>query len=237
MTVVARGPLVLVVDDDSRILRLVTMNLQSQGYRVTSAQDGSEALEQAALEPPDLVVLDLALPTMDGLQTLRQLREWSEVPVVVLSAYGEEPRKVQALDLGADDYVTKPFGMPELLARVRAALRRATTTGAEGPIIDLGPIQIDQARRKVLLEGREVRLTRTEFELLRCLASNAGKVLTHPELLRVWGPEYGDALGSLRTFIKQLRKKLEPDPSHPRYLLTEPGVGYRMVGTPTKPSP
>ncbi|MBI4493243.1 MAG: response regulator transcription factor [Chloroflexi bacterium] len=224
-------PLVLVVDDDPRILRLVTANLQAQGYPVAPARDGPEALERAALQPPNLVVLDLALPKLDGLEVLRQLREWCQAPVVVLSAYSEEPRKVQALDLGADDYVTKPFGMAELLARVRAALRRAASEGGAGPAVEVGPLWLDQARRQVLVEGREVHLSRTEYELLRYLAVHADQVLTHHQLLQqVWGPDYGDALGSLRTFIKQLRKKLEPDPAHPRYLLTMPGVGYRLVG-------
>ncbi len=228
----AARPLVLVVDDDLQVLRLVGAHMRTQGYRVVTARDGVEALERASLEPPDLVVLDLVLPKLDGIQTMMRLREWCQAPVVVLSAYGDEQRKVQALDLGADDYVTKPFGIAELLARVRAVMRRAAAARRANAtaVIEVGPIRLDMARRQVLVNGREVHLTRTEYDLLRHLATNAGKVLTHRELLQVWGPEYGEELEILRTFIKQLRKKLEPDPSHPRYLLTVPGVGYRLVG-------
>ena len=228
-----REPLILLGDDRPKILRFISANLRLQGFRVNLAHDGAEALEQAAVEPPDLVILDLALPELDGLAALQQLRAWCQAPVLVLSAFGEEQRKVQALDLGADDYVTKPFGIAELLARSRAALRRVALlkgTASDAAVIEVGPIRIDRARRLVLVSGKTIALTRTEFALLHCLGMNAGKVLTHRDLLQhVWGPEYGDDTGSLRTFIKQLRKKVEPDPARPQYLLTEPAVGYRLV--------
>jgi two-component system KDP operon response regulator KdpE len=224
---------ILVVDDDPKILAFVTSHLKAQGYEVTTARDGQEAIEQAALSQPDLIMLDLSMPVMDGIAALERLREWFSGPIIILSATHEEREKVHALDLGADDYLTKPFSIEELLARVRAALRRAerwAAHAAEEPIIDAGRLRIDLAQRTVTADGQEVALTPTEYELLRHLASNAGKVLSHRELLqRVWGPEYGDETEYLRTFIKQLRRKLEPDPSRPQYIRTQPGIGYRFV--------
>jgi two-component system KDP operon response regulator KdpE len=225
---------ILVVDDEQGILVYVGANLRQQGYEVVTARDGQEALDKAALQPPDLVILDLAMPVLDGFETLARLREWTQAPVVVLSAHADEADKVRALDLGADDYLTKPFGVPELLARVRVALRRVDTYGAQasGGAIDLGGnarVVVDLASRVVTRGGEEVHLTRTEYELLAYLARNLGRVVTQRELLqRVWGPEYGSESDYLRTFVRQLRKKLEADPANPDYLLTVSGVGYRL---------
>lgn len=225
---------ILVVDDEPGILVYVGANLRQQGYEVQSVRNGQEALDAAALHPPDLVVLDLAMPVMDGFTTLQRLREWTQVPVVVLSAHADEADKVRALDLGADDYLTKPFGVEELLARVRVALRRVDTYGAPSgnAVVDLGGpanLEVDMASRIVRRDGEEIHLTRTEYELLAYLARQLGRTVSQRELLqRVWGPEYGSESDYLRTFVRQLRKKIEPDPSNPTYLLTASGVGYRL---------
>ena len=225
---------VLLVDDDSQILAFVSRQLKSQGYKVELARNGREALDTAAEFLPDLIILDLAMPVMDGTETLERLREWSRMPVIVLSARNDESLKVRALDLGADDYLTKPFSVAELLARVRASLRRTQSGGnppnQNVPSLSGGGIEIDFNRHQVRRGGAEVPLTRTEYDLLHCLATNAGKVVSHRQLLQeVWGPEYGGETEYLRTFIKQLRRKLENDPSRPRLLLTQPGLGYRLV--------
>jgi two-component system KDP operon response regulator KdpE len=230
----AKARRILVVDDEPGILVYVGANLRAQGYEVVTVRHGQGALEAAGLHPPDVIILDLAMPVMDGFETLRRLREWSNSPVIVLSAHADEADKVRALDLGADDYLTKPFGVDELLARVRVALRRLETYGvpAAGPVVDAGGpagLVIDLGRRVVTRHGDEVHLTRTEYELLAYLARNLGRVVTQRELLqRVWGPEYGSESDYLRTFVRQLRKKLEPDPANPQYLLTASGVGYRL---------
>lgn len=225
---------ILIVDDDPNLSAFVGRQLRAEGYSTETAVDGQDALDKAANKPPGLVLLDLSMPVMDGIETLTSLRTWYEGPIVILSATDEERKKVEALDLGADDYLTKPFGVPELLARVRSALRRADRTSragsVEGAVVVAGDVRIDLSRRTVSRGGKEVSLTRTEYELLRCLAVNAGKVLSHRELLReVWGPEYGEETEYLRTFIKQLRRKLEANPSRPVHLLTQPGLGYRLV--------
>ncbi len=227
----ADAPLVLVVEDEERIVRFLQAVLDAQGYRVVAAATGQEALRQAATRAPDLVLLDLGLPDLDGLEVTRRLREWSSVPIVVLSARGQERDKIGALDAGADDYVTKPFAAGELLARMRVALRHAArgAAGSEDAALVLGDVTLDRARRQVTLRGEEVRLTPIEYRLLCALAAWPGRVLTHEHLLReVWGPGYTSQHHYLRVYMAQLRHKLERDPSRPRWLLTEPGVGYRL---------
>jgi two-component system KDP operon response regulator KdpE len=223
------GARILVVDDEPQILRSLRTTLASHGYDVQTAATGEEALAAVDGRLPDLVVLDLVLPGLSGLEVCRRLRARSSLPILVLSARGDERDKVAALDLGADDYLTKPFGVNELLARIRAALRRAV--GARGPsaVVEAGALRVDFDRRQVTLDGAEVRLTPTEFELLKVLVANAGRVLTHGYLLRtVWGPEYEGESQLLRVFIGQLRRKVERDPSRPQHILTDPGVGYRF---------
>lgn len=219
---------ILVVDDEPQIRRALRAALAAQDHEVVVAATGEEALDQLALGPMDLVILDLGLPDVDGGEVCARLREWSQVPVIVLSVRDDERSKVLALDRGADDYLVKPFGAAELLARVRAHLRRARDEVAP-PRIQSGALMIDLARRRVEVDGREVRLTRKEFDLLAYLAANRGRVLTHRMLLQhVWGPEYGDEVQYLRVFVSQLRRKLEPDPHVPRYVVTDVGVGYRF---------
>lgn len=207
------------------------MNLGARGYTVDVAESGEDALRQAAAVPPDLVILDLMLPGMSGLDACRALRSGSQTPILVLSARGEERAKVQALDLGADDYLTKPFGIEELLARVRALLRRPpATTDAQGGVIQAGALAVDLDARRATLGDASIELTAREFEVLAYLIRNAGKVVTHRLLLaHVWGPEYDGENQYLRVFINRLRRKLEPDPAHPRIIVTEPGVGYRLL--------
>jgi two-component system KDP operon response regulator KdpE len=229
---VSTEPLVLVVDDELPIRRFLRVSLAGEGYRVVEAATAAEALEQIALQRPDLVVLDLGLPDRDGVEVIREVREWSPVPIVVLSVRDREHDKVAALEAGADDYLTKPFGVGELMARLRVALRHASVAGgaADEPVFATGELRVDLARRQVFVAGREVRLTPIEYKLLALLVKNAGKVLTHRQLLRqVWGPEYGDENHYVRVYVAQLRRKLEADPARPRYLRTEPGVGYRLV--------
>jgi two-component system KDP operon response regulator KdpE len=219
---------ILVVDDEPQILRALTTNLRGAGYDVVRAATGEEALAQAAVRPPDAVVLDLVLPDISGVEVCRELRTWSEVPILILSAVGEERRKVEALDAGADDYVTKPFGMGELLARLRAAMRRAAPKGTEP--ITIGEITVDFDRRLVTVDGTAVTLSRIEFDLLALFVRNEGKLLTHRAILReVWGPAYQIESHYLHVYVSRLRRKIEPDSRHPRYLLTEPGAGYRLV--------
>ncbi len=220
---------ILVVDDEPQILRALQTNLRGAGYEVETATSAEEALSAAAMRPPDALILDLVLPDGTGTEISRELRKWSAAPIVILSVVGEEREKVAALDAGADDYVTKPFSMDEVLARLRAVLRRAGPSVE--PVIEIGELTIDLEKRSVRLAGRPVSLTPTEFELLRVLAQNEGKLLTHPAILReVWGPAYGQESHYLHVYVSQLRRKIEPDPARPRYLLTEPGAGYRLVG-------
>jgi two-component system, OmpR family, KDP operon response regulator KdpE len=222
---------VLVVDDEQSIRRAVGRALAARGYRVELATDGEEALAVAAAFQPDLVVLDLNLPALDGLEVCRQLRGWSSVPILVLSVREDEPDKVAALDLGADDYLTKPFGIDELMARVRALLRRAGAQGAPRPVrFHTDDLEIDLDARRVTGAGIEVHLTKTEWALLTELCQHPGKLLTHRWLLeRVWGPGYAGDVDVLRVFISQLRKKLEQDPARPRLIATDPGIGYRWL--------
>jgi two-component system KDP operon response regulator KdpE len=222
---------VLVVDDEQSIRRAVGRALTARGYQVELATDGEQALTAAAAFQPDLVVLDLNLPALDGLSVCRQLRGWSSVPILVLSVREDEADKVAALDLGADDYLTKPFGIDELMARVRALLRRAGAQGAPRPVrFRSGDLEIDLDERRVTRSGVEVRLTRTEWVLLAELCQRPGKLLTHGWLLeRVWGPGYAGDVDVLRVFISQLRKKLEADPGRPTIITTDPGIGYRWM--------
>lgn len=224
-------PLVLVVDDELPIRRFLRAALDGNGYRVVEAANGAEALREAAMRSPDIVLLDLGLPDLDGVEVTRRLREWSTIPIVVLSARDREGDKIGALDAGADDYVTKPFGVGELMARMRAALRHRAPVGAgEEGVVAIGPLSMDFAHRKVTVDGREVRLTPIEYRLLTTLARHRGRVLTHVQLLReVWGPSHTNQRHYLRVYMTQLRHKIEADPARPRLLLTEPGVGYRMA--------
>jgi len=224
------APRVLIVDDEPQILRALRVALRANGYEVEDAMTGTAALEAVAVRPPELILLDLALPDIDGVEVCRRVREWSRIPIIVLSAHGEEEAKVRALDEGADDYLTKPFSVPELLARMRVALRHAAAVAEIGvQVVRAGDVEIDLARRAVRRGGREVHLTPTEYGLLRFLTQHAGRVITHGHLLRsVLGAGYDEGTGSLRVHIVSLRKKLEADPSHPALLITEPGVGYRL---------
>jgi two-component system KDP operon response regulator KdpE len=220
--------LVLVVDDEPQILRALQTNLRGAGYEVVTAASAQEALSAAAMRAPEAVILDLVLPDGSGIDVCRELRSWSTAPILVLSVVGGEAEKVAALDAGADDYVQKPFGIDELLARLRALLRRAGPSTE--PVLEIGELVIDLDKRLVTVEGRRVQLTPNEFDLLRVLAQNEGKLMTHPAILReVWGPAYGAESHYLHVYVSQLRRKLEADPARPRYLLTEPGAGYRLV--------
>jgi two-component system KDP operon response regulator KdpE len=222
------GVRVLVVDDEPQILRALQLKLDGAGYLVETASTAQEALMKAAMRPPQAIILDLLLPDGRGSDVCREIRGWSEVPILLLSAVSDEGEKIAALDAGADDYVTKPFSGDELLARLRAALRRiAPTTEAT---ITIGELALDLERRMVTVRGEAVALTPTEYELLRLLARNAGKLLTHPMILReIWGPAYSEESNYLHVYVSQLRRKIEPDPARPRYVLTQPGVGYRLV--------
>jgi two-component system, OmpR family, KDP operon response regulator KdpE len=221
---------ILVVDDESQITRVLRTSLTSQGYDIRAANDGETALEIMKDWTPDLVITDLSMPNMDGLELCRRLRPATKIPIIVLSVRGEEKTKVQALDAGADDYVTKPFGIEELLARVRANLRRAPAAeNGQAALIEIGDFRIDLAAHKVTVHGREVHLTPKEFDLLTYLARHPGKVVTHRNLLSaIWGGQSTEQVEYLRVFVGQLRKKLEPETSSPRYIVTEPWVGYRF---------
>jgi two-component system, OmpR family, KDP operon response regulator KdpE len=228
-------PRILVVDDEPQILRALQTNLRGAGYDVDTAATAEAALAAAAMRPPHGVILDLVLPDGRGTDVCRDLRRWSSAPILVLSVIGDEQEKVAALDAGADDYIEKPFGIEELLARLRAALRRAAPGGE--PVVEIGDLVIDIEKRAVSVAGRAVPLTPLEFELLRVLGQNEGKLMTHPAILReVWGPAYGNESHYLHVYISQLRRKIEPDPARPRYLLTEAGAGYRLVNPVAKPS-
>ncbi len=225
-------PTILVIEDDPPIQKFLRATLGSQGYQVIESATAKDGLIQAASRTPDLIVLDLGLPDLDGVELMRQLREWSSVPVIVVSARGKEQDKIVALDAGADDYLTKPFGVGELLARVRVALRHAARSRAEDgePVFTVGELKVDLLHRQVTTGGKEVHLTPNEFKLLTTLVKHAGMVLTHRQLLKeVWGPGSGNETHYLRVYMNQLRQKLEADPARPRYLMTEPGVGYRLV--------
>jgi two-component system, OmpR family, KDP operon response regulator KdpE len=224
---------VLVVDDEPQILRALRINLRVRDYQVVTAATGAQALQEASRHPPDLVILDLGLPDLDGVEVIQGLRGWTSAPIIVLSGRSDSTDKVEALDAGADDYVTKPFGMEELLARMRAVARRAVGDGDE-PQFRIGDLVVDLAARRVIPPGgADIRLTPTEWHLLEVLLRHPGKLLGQHYLLNeVWGPGYADAAGNLRLYMAQLRRKLEPDPSRPRWLITEPGMGYRFQPDP-----
>ncbi|MEU9105203.1 response regulator [Streptomyces xanthophaeus] len=223
---------VLVVEDEPQIVRALVINLKARRYEVDAAADGASALELAAARHPDVVLLDLGLPDMDGIEVIKGLRGWTRVPILVLSARHTSDEKVEALDAGADDYVTKPFGMDELLARLRAAVRRAEPPAGSGEdevVVETEGFTVDLAAKKAVREGRDVRLTPTEWHLLEVLVRHGGKLVSQKHLLQeVWGPSYGTETNYLRVYMAQLRRKLEADPSHPRHFITEPGMGYRF---------
>jgi two-component system KDP operon response regulator KdpE len=224
-------PVVLVIEDEPPIQKFLRVTLEAQGYQVIEATTGKAGLIEAASRTPELIILDLGLPDVDGIEVTRQLREWSKIPIIVVSARGKEQDKIVALDAGADDYLTKPFSVGELMARVRVALRHAAANAQTGePTFDVGDLHVDLARREVTLDGTAVHLTPNEFKLLAVLVKHAGKVLTHRQLLKeVWGPGSGNETHYLRVYMNQLRQKLEADSARPKYLRTEPGVGYRLM--------
>jgi len=227
----SQGPLVLVVEDEPQMLRFLRTSLGTHGYRLVETTTAAEALAQAAARSPDVILLDLGLPDLDGLEVTRRLREWTTTPIIVLSARGQDEDKINALDAGADDYLTKPFSVGELLARIRVALRHAAgvAAGAQESVFVVGDLRVDLAKREVFVGAEEVHLTPTEYRLLGVLVKYAGKVVTHRQLLKeVWGPHYVEHTQYLRVFMGQLRQKLEPEPAKPRYLINEPGVGYRL---------
>jgi two-component system KDP operon response regulator KdpE len=220
---------ILVIDDEPQIRKFLRISLASQGYKVLEAATGADGLSQAALNKPDLVVLDLGLPDLDGQQVLRELREWTSVPVLVLSVRASETQKVEALDSGANDYVTKPFGIQEFLARIRALLRQAVSGETQGCTVVLGPLTVDLAYRRVALDGLEVALTRKEYAVLAQLAQHPGRVITQQQLLKdIWGPTHAEDSHYLRIVVGHLRQKLADDPTAPRFIVTEAGVGYRL---------
>jgi two-component system KDP operon response regulator KdpE len=222
---------ILVVEDEPEIRRFLRTSLGAEGYRVVESESGERGTVDAGTHKPDLAIVDLGLPDIDGVEVIRRIRSWSPIPIIVLSARAREQAKIEALDAGADDYVTKPFGIGELLARTRVALRHSARSGAGGAnVVRFGNVEVDLERRRITREGREVHLTPIEFRLLACLAQHLGMVVTHRQLLReVWGPSHVEHTHYLRIYMKQLREKLEDDPVRPRFLLTESGVGYRFV--------
>lgn len=225
-------PKILVIEDEQEIRRFLRISLSAHGFRLIEAEDGQSGIRQAAAQQPDLVLLDLGLPDVDGLNVIRQIRSWSRVPIVVLSARGQERDKILALDGGADDYLTKPFGVGELLARIRVALRHAARMDNDDrdSVFSVGELRVDLVNRQVFVDGGEIRLTPTEYRLLVTLVKHAGKVVTHRHLLKeVWGPDSVEETHYLRVYMAQLRQKLERDSARPRYLLTEPAVGYRLA--------
>jgi len=224
-------PTILIIEDEESIRRFLRVSLAANGYRLVESGTGADGLLQAATAQPDLIILDLGLPDIDGIDLTRQIREWSRVPIIIVSARGKEQDKVVALDAGADDYLTKPFGVGELLARLRVALRHraVTQTGGE-PVFQNGDLKVDLARRAVTLAGKPIHLTPNEYRLLSILVQHAGRVLTHRQLLKeIWGPGSSQETHYLRVYMNQLRQKIEADPAQPKYLLTESGVGYRLV--------
>lgn len=229
------GPIALIIDDELQIRRFLKISLEANGYVVHEAQTGQDGIAQAAFLRPDVIILDLGLPDTDGLNVLRSLREWTKTPVIILSVHDADMEKIAALDSGADDYLTKPFSVGELLARLRVARRHALPT-PETTVFKVGALTVDLSRRLVMRDDEPIKLTPTEYALLRLLVQNVGRVLTHRQILReVWGPEYVDETHYLRVYVAQLRQKLENDPTRPKIVLTEPGVGYRLSADDEKP--
>jgi two-component system KDP operon response regulator KdpE len=224
------GPLVLAVEDEPQMRRFLRASLTSHGFAFVDAASAKEAIAEVTTRNPEVILLDLGLPDGDGVDLTRRIREWSQTPIIVISARGREPDKIEALDAGADDYLTKPFGAGELMARIRVALRhKRQTAGATDPVFELGPLRVDFVRRQVMVGGDEVHLTPIEYKLLAVLAQSAGRVLTHTHLLKeVWGGGHTDQAQYLRVYMAQLRRKIESDPARPKLLMTEPGVGYRL---------
>jgi len=229
-TTVSSPSSVLVIDDEPPIQRLLSINLESAGYRVHVAEDGEKGLLRAAQKHHDAIILDLGLPDMGGVEVLKRLREWTQTPVIILTVHDSANEKIEALDCGADDYITKPFNSGELLARLRAAMRRAHRTESAEPVFQVGDVTVDLSARRVTKAGLPVTLTVTEYNLLRLFVQHAGKVLTHQHLLQeVWGPQHQGQMAYLRVYLLRLREKLETDPAQPKLLITEPGVGYRLT--------
>lgn len=221
---------ILVIDDESQIRKLLKVSLKSQGFYIEESHDGRDGINKVAIIKPDLVILDLGLPDMDGKEVIREIREWSNVPIVILTARDQEQEKIEALDNGADDYITKPFGIGELLARIRVCLRRKTEDENEH-IFNFGGLIIDLVNRRITVDNMEIKLTPTEYEIIKVLAQNAGKVITHKQLLKkVWGNAYDNDNNYIRVYIGQIRRKIEPNPAQPCYIITESGVGYRLIG-------
>ena len=228
----SKKPVVVLIEDEPEIRRFLRASLAGHGYRLFEAVTGAEGLQEAQSRQPDIIVLDLGLPDIDGLEVIRRLREWTGVPIIVLSARGQEQDKIIALDAGADDYIGKPFGVGELLARLRVSLRNAERTVREAgePTVSAGDLEVNPTERRVLVGGKEIHLTPIEYRLLATMVKHAGKVLTHRQLLReVWGPPYAEQAHYLHVYMAQLRRKIETDPARPRHLLTEPGIGYRLA--------
>jgi len=225
-----KGLRVLVIDDEPQIRKLLTVSLHAYGYRLNEAASGQEGIQQAVVFKPDLAIVDLGLPDMDGKMVIYQIREWSAMPIIILTARDQEQEKIEALDAGADDYITKPFGIGELMARMRVCLRRMAVNESE-PVLMCGGLSVDLLQRRVTVDGREVKLTPTEYDLIKYMIQHAGRVLTHKQLLKaVWGNSYNEDTHYIRIYISQLRRKIEQDSAQPRYIITESGIGYRLMG-------
>ena len=225
-----KGLRVLIIDDEPQIRKLLKVSLQTHSYQLSEAENGQEGIQQAAAFKPDLAIVDLGLPDMDGKAVIQQIREWSAMPIIILTARDQEQEKIAALDAGADDYITIPFGIGELMARMRVCLRRMATSDSE-PILRCGGLAVDLLQRRVTVDEREIKLTPTEYELIKFMMQHAGRVLPHKQLLKAgWGNAYNEDTHYIRIYIGQLRRKIEQDPAQPRYIVTESGIGYRLMG-------